>query len=113
MIPYTKLAHSPTGDPRWAECVTGFGGTLRKLWERAVEEVLSPVLTRWTHNINTGGFVQLTVLTEQDHNPDFWHSRCVPALQARWAAGMRMQKHGGGRPVKDKSGLQIRVTMQG
>jgi hypothetical protein len=58
---------SDTGDPSWTDSVTGFGGTIRKLWERAVEEVISPVITRWTHNISTGGFIQLTVLTEQDH----------------------------------------------
>ena len=57
-----------TGDPSWNECVTGFGGTLRKLWERAVEEVLSPVLTRWTHDITTPGFIKLTVLTDAHHS---------------------------------------------
>jgi energy-coupling factor transporter ATP-binding protein EcfA2 len=56
-----------TGSPDWNECVTGFGGTLRKLWERAVEEVMAPVLTRWTHKIDTGGFIALTVLTPTDH----------------------------------------------
>lgn len=56
-----------TGNPSWSECVTGFGGMLRKLWERAVEEVLSPVLTRWTHDIHTPGFIKLTVLTDAHH----------------------------------------------
>jgi hypothetical protein len=56
-----------TGDPKWGECVTNFGGTMRKLWERAVEDVISPVLTRWTHKIDTAGFIALTVLTPADH----------------------------------------------
>jgi len=56
-----------TGDPRWVDCVTSFGGTLRKLWERAVEDVLSTVLTRWTHKVDTSGFIGLTILTEADH----------------------------------------------
>lgn len=53
--------------PKWAECVIGFGGTLRQLWERAVEDVVSPVLTRWTHKVNTPGFIQLTAITPADH----------------------------------------------
>jgi energy-coupling factor transporter ATP-binding protein EcfA2 len=56
-----------TGDPDWVNCVTSFGGILRKLWERAVEDVLSPVFTRWTPKIDTSGFSQLTVLTLEDH----------------------------------------------
>src|ERR1700723_2118020 len=52
---------------QWAECVIGFGGVLRQLWERAVEDVISPVLTRWTHKVNTQGFIQLTAITEADH----------------------------------------------
>lgn len=56
-----------TGHPSWVECVTGFGGTLRKLWERAVEEAVSTVLTRWTHKVDTKGFIGLTVLTAEDH----------------------------------------------
>lgn len=56
-----------TGNPAWDESVTEFGGTLRKLWERAVEEVVSPVLTRWTHSVDTPGFIQLTVLGTSDH----------------------------------------------
>jgi hypothetical protein len=55
-----------TGGPAWDEFVTKCGGILRKLWERAVEEAVSPVLTRWTHKVNTPGFIQLSVITEQD-----------------------------------------------
>jgi hypothetical protein len=56
-----------TGAPKWSESVTNFGGTMRKLWERAVEEVLAPVLARWIPKIDTAGFIELTVLTPTDH----------------------------------------------
>ena len=52
---------------QWGECVVGFGGVLRQLWERAVEDIISPVLTRWTKKVNTQGFIQLTAITEDDH----------------------------------------------
>lgn len=52
---------------QWAECVIYFGGILRQLWERAVEDVVSPVLTRWTHMVKTPGFIQLTVILPVDH----------------------------------------------
>jgi len=55
------------GDPVCEELVTAFGGTLRKLWERAVEELISPVLTRWSHKIDTAGFGKLTAITLTDH----------------------------------------------
>jgi hypothetical protein len=57
-----------TGHPEWANCVTGFGGTLRKLWERAVEEAMSPVLTRWTSKIDTASFIKLSVICQADHD---------------------------------------------
>jgi energy-coupling factor transporter ATP-binding protein EcfA2 len=56
-----------TGNPKWSECVTNLGGTMRKLWERAVEDVIAPVLTRWTQKIDTAGFIELTVLTPADY----------------------------------------------
>ena len=56
-----------TGSPAWADEVTRFGGVVRKLWERAVEEAVSPVLTRWSANIDTKGFIRLTALTKIDH----------------------------------------------
>ena len=39
---------------------------LRKTWERAVEEVIEPVLKRFSNEVKTYGLVKLTVLEDED-----------------------------------------------
>ena len=39
---------------------------LRKTWERAVEEIIEPVLKRFSNEVKTAGLVKLTVLNDED-----------------------------------------------
>jgi energy-coupling factor transporter ATP-binding protein EcfA2 len=52
---------------RWRAEVNNFDVELRSAWERAVEDVVKPVLKRLARKVDTTGFIQLTVLTEDDH----------------------------------------------
>jgi ABC-type cobalamin/Fe3+-siderophores transport system ATPase subunit len=76
-----------TGDmTRWAENVIRVGGVLRQLWERAVEDVISPVLTRWTHRVRHSGL----------HSTDCHHAR----RPQDDAAGVREMQHVGALPAR-------------
>lgn len=61
-----RICHDRGNQARWAGEVDQFYKQLRTCWERAVEEVLSPVLRRLSRNVSTGGLVELTILTEAD-----------------------------------------------
>lgn len=53
---------------RWRAEVNNFDVELRTAWERAVEDVVKPVLRRLGRKVDTTGLIQLTVLTEADHS---------------------------------------------
>jgi energy-coupling factor transporter ATP-binding protein EcfA2 len=59
--------HDRGDSARWRSEVNNFDVELRTAWERAVEEVVKPVLRRLGRKVSTGGLLQLTVLTEGDH----------------------------------------------
>ncbi|MDU8604811.1 AAA family ATPase [Pseudomonas syringae group sp. 247E2] len=59
--------HERGDSARWRSEVNNFDVELRIAWERAVEEVVKPVLRRLARKVSTGGLLQLTVLTEGDH----------------------------------------------
>ncbi|VVN31824.1 hypothetical protein PS634_04874 [Pseudomonas fluorescens] len=59
--------HERGDSARWRSEVNNFDVELRTAWERAVEEVVKPVLRRLGRKVSTGGLLQLTVLTEGDH----------------------------------------------
>jgi hypothetical protein len=64
----TNVSHAYTsGDTnKWWREVKSIAGDLRELWERAVEQVLSTVYSRFDYGVNTTGLVKVTVLQEQD-----------------------------------------------
>jgi hypothetical protein len=51
---------------KWALEAASIAGQLRQLWERAVEEVLSPVYRRFDSKVKTPGLIKTTVITEAD-----------------------------------------------
>lgn len=63
----TKIQFELGRTAEWARTVSSFEDDLRKAWERAVEEAISPVYRRLSNKINTGGLIKVTVLTERDH----------------------------------------------
>ncbi len=52
----------------WESKASDIVERLRQSWERAVEEVISPVLSRFSHKVNTKGFKLLSAITEADHD---------------------------------------------
>lgn len=62
-----SILHERGDTVRWGAEVNNFDVELRTAWERAVEEVVKPVLRRLGRKVDTTGLIQLTVLTEADH----------------------------------------------
>jgi energy-coupling factor transporter ATP-binding protein EcfA2 len=59
--------HYERGDQaNWVREVTSFQDQLRTTWERAVEDVVGPVIQRLSRKVDTTGLIKLTVLTEDD-----------------------------------------------
>ncbi|MBX7250190.1 MAG: AAA family ATPase, partial [Caulobacteraceae bacterium] len=59
--------HHQRGDQaNWQREVTSFQDQLRNAWERAVEEVVGPVLRRLSRKVDTTGLIKLTVITDGD-----------------------------------------------
>ncbi|VFU17786.1 AAA family ATPase [Methylocella tundrae] len=59
--------HNERGDQtKWLREVTSFQDQLRTTWERAVEEVIGPVIRRLSRKVDTTGLIKLTILTEAD-----------------------------------------------
>ncbi|SFD14793.1 AAA family ATPase [Tropicimonas isoalkanivorans] len=59
--------HYERGDQaKWLREVTSFQDQLRTTWERAVEEVVGPVIRRLSRKVDTTGLIKLTVLTDAD-----------------------------------------------
>lgn len=50
----------------WWRQAKGIAGDLRDLWERAVEQALSPVYSRFDYKVDTKNLVKVTVLTDSD-----------------------------------------------
>ena len=61
-----RIHHDRGDKANWRREVGSFKKELRDAWERAVENVVSPVIRRLSHKVNTNGLIQLTVLTEND-----------------------------------------------
>lgn len=51
---------------RWSREAGSIAGELRQLWERTVEEALSPVYSRFDTKVQTSGLVKTTVISEED-----------------------------------------------
>lgn len=63
-----KIHHERGDQAKWLREVTSFQDQLRTTWERAVEEVVGPVLRRLSRKVDTTGLIRLTVLTDSDCN---------------------------------------------
>ena len=50
----------------WCRQAKGIAGDLRDLWERAVEQALSPVYSRFDYKVDTKNLVKVTILTDAD-----------------------------------------------
>jgi len=61
-----KIHHKRGDQAKWLREVTSFQDQLRTTWERAVEEVVGPVIRRLSRKVDTTGFVKLTVITDED-----------------------------------------------
>ena len=61
--------HFERGDQlNWRREVGSFEKELRELWERAVEEAVSPVIKRLSQKVYTEGLIKLTALNAKDCN---------------------------------------------
>jgi len=61
-----KIHHERGDQAKWLREVTSFQDQLRTCWERAVEEVVGPVIRRLSRKIDTTGLIKLTILTDTD-----------------------------------------------
>lgn len=61
-----KILHERGDQAKWLREVTSFQDQLRTTWERAVEEVVGPVIRRLSRKVDTTGLIKLTVLTNGD-----------------------------------------------
>lgn len=61
-----KIHHERGDQAKWLREVTSFQDQLRTTWERAVEEVVGPVIRRLSRKVDTSGLIKLTVLTDAD-----------------------------------------------
>lgn len=61
----TRQLHA-SGHPDWDMKVRSFELQLRTAWERAVEEVVGPVVRRLSRKVDTKNLIKLTVLTDAD-----------------------------------------------
>lgn len=61
-----KIHHERGDQAKWLREVTSFQDQLRTTWERAVEEVVGPVIRRLSRKVDTAGLIKLTVLTDGD-----------------------------------------------
>lgn len=61
-----KIHHERGDQAKWLREVTSFQDQLRTTWERAVEEVVGPVIRRLSRKVDTTGLIKLTVLTGGD-----------------------------------------------
>lgn len=61
-----KIHHERGDQAKWLREVTSFQDQLRTTWERAVEEVVGPVIRRLSRKVDTTGLIKLTVLTDAD-----------------------------------------------
>jgi hypothetical protein len=52
--------------PKWWREAKGIAGDLRDLWERAVEQALSPVYSRFDYGVDTKNLIKVTILTDND-----------------------------------------------
>lgn len=61
-----KIHHERGNQAKWLREVTSFQNQLHTTWERAIEEVVGPVIRRLSRKIDTTGLIKLTVLTGGD-----------------------------------------------
>lgn len=50
----------------WCQALNSYQVDLRKLWERAVEEALAPVVKRFRNKVETGGLELVAVIEQAD-----------------------------------------------
>ncbi|MBR9817283.1 MAG: AAA family ATPase [Rhodospirillales bacterium] len=61
-----RIHHDRGDQANWLREVTSFQDQVRTTWERAVEEVVGPVISRLSRKVDTAGLIKLTVLTDAD-----------------------------------------------
>ncbi|MQX70796.1 AAA family ATPase [Sinorhizobium meliloti] len=61
-----RIHYERGNQAKWLREVTSFQDQLRTTWERAVEEVVGPVIRRLSRKVDTASLIKLTVLTESD-----------------------------------------------
>jgi hypothetical protein len=71
----------------WWRHAKGITGDLRDLWERAVEQVISPVYSRFDSKVDTKNLVKITVLTDVDcKTMRAAYGRCSPLQHSESSA---------------------------
>jgi hypothetical protein len=61
-----KIHHERGDQAKWLRELTSFQDQLRTVWERAVEEVVGPVIRRLSRKVDTTGLIKLSIITAAD-----------------------------------------------
>jgi energy-coupling factor transporter ATP-binding protein EcfA2 len=96
--------HHQRGDhENWERTVRSLEEQLRTAWERAVEEVLGPVLKRMSNKVDTKGLAKVTVLSLEDcEKMRGSYGRCSTLLHSD-AANLN-------RPLPQPDAIQAEIT---
>ena len=63
---HVRIHHERGDQAKWLREVTSFQEQLRTTWERAVEEVVGPVIRRLSRKVDTAGLIKLTTIKIDD-----------------------------------------------
>lgn len=89
--------------PRWWREAKGIAGDLRDLWERAVEQSLSPVYSRFDYGVDTKNLIKVTVLTVTD-------CKIMRAAYGRCSTLQHSEPFAAGTPPPEPKDLQREVN---
>lgn len=98
-----KILHDRGEQDKWETTVRSLQEQLRTTWERAVEEIISPVLKRLSNEVNTPGLIKLTAITLAD-------CEAMRAAFGRCSALLHSEAAALNTPLPDPGKIQAEIT---
>lgn len=98
-----RVLHERGEQDRWEITVRSLQEQLRTTWERAVEEVISPVLKRLSNEVSTPGLAKLTAVTLAD-------CEAMRAAFGRCSALLHSEAAGLNNPPPHPDAVQAEIT---
>jgi energy-coupling factor transporter ATP-binding protein EcfA2 len=95
--------HFDGNQAEWETTVRSLQEQLRTTWERAVEEIISPVLKRLSNKVTTPGLAQLTAITLDD-------CKAMRAAFGRCSALLHSEAAALNKPLPQPDAVQTEIT---